>query len=376
MDYSNFYRDFEANFRGRREEILGRLNFYLPFLRQFILNGQKAPRLIDLGCGRGEFLELAGLIGFEAQGVDLDDGMLEDCFRRGLVARNQDAIACLRELADNSQAVVSGFHIAEHLPFDVLQTLIAEALRVLQPGGLLILETPNAENPLVGTLSFHMDPTHNKPLPPGLLAFLPKHAGFCRSKVFRLQENRVLMEAPEVNILDLLTGVSPDYCVIAQKPADDIVLASFERLFGQDSGLTLELLAQRFENKLSLKSELQNWKREEAMIFATRTELSAQVLELAEQNRKQYEEQLAEHFARIEAIYASTSWQITKPLRFVMRSIKRILRKENLPHTQPYGSIPSTSLSSKSMQGPDVPLPPSELRIFNKLVTETGCHQS
>lgn len=292
-----FYHEFEANFRGNREEIVGRLRVYLPFLHPFTATSER-PGLVDLGCGRGEWLELAGENGMRAEGVDLDDGMLQDCFSRGLSARKMDAIAFLRSLADDSQAVVSGFHIAEHLPFEVLQALISEACRVLQPGGLLILETPNAENLDVGTLAFHMDPTHNKPLPPGLLSFLPRYYGFARAKVLRLQEKQKLAEADTVRLIDVFRGVSPDYAVIAQKAGDPAFMAQFDALFAADYGLTLDTLSERFEHGMRQQVRL----------------VEQQVSDLHQQLRE-----FVDYQQRLAAVYESTSWRVTRPLRVASR---------------------------------------------------------
>lgn len=364
MDSASFYHEFEAKFRGGRDEITGRLTFYLPFLRLFLLAGHERPRLVDLGCGRGEWLELVGSIGFDAEGVDLDDGMLNDCRERGLNARREDAIACLRALPDNSQAVVSGFHIAEHLPFDVLQTLIIEASRVLVPGGLLILETPNAENIHVGTLTFHMDPTHNKPLPPGLLSFLPRIYGFGRSKVFRLQENRLLAQASSVRLIDVLTGVSPDYTVIAQKPADAAFLQRFDAVFDTDAGLTLDTLAERFENAFVRKADLPPAPLENYVTLAAFEErlerMRAEMHDLAGQNAAQRQQ--------IEAIYASTSWRLTRPLRGVVRLVRRLISPPPVVAVAP---PPVAVPPSAPEPGPEAALTPEAARIFSRLKSET-----
>src|SRR5690606_8726090 len=199
---------------------------YVDFLRP-LLAISSSRKALDLGCGRGEWLELLGSLGYAAHGVDMDAGMLEDCFARGLSAQQGDAIAYLKAQPDNSIAVVSGFHIAEHLPFPVLQELIEHALRVLEPAGLLILETPNPENLRVGSMTFHMDPTHNKPLPPGLLSFLARHYGFERAQVLRLQESVSLRAAPTASLVDVFQGVSPDYAVVAQKHTDLSAMTHF-----------------------------------------------------------------------------------------------------------------------------------------------------
>ncbi|MDB5473914.1 MAG: class SAM-dependent methyltransferase, partial [Devosia sp.] len=258
-----FYREFEAAFRGHRAEILQRLEVYRDFLTP-LARISAARQGLDLGCGRGEWLELLGHRGFAAHGVDLDAGMLEDCFARGLSAEQGDAIACLKAQPDHSQAVVSGFHLAEHLPFALLQELIAQALRVLEPGGLLILETPNPENIRVGSMTFHMDPTHNKPLPPGLLSFLARHYGFARVQVLRLQESPALRGAATASLAEVFEGVSPDYAIVAQKQSDAQTMALFDAAFAADRGLTLETLSQRFEAGMVRKAEFDRLRAEVA----------------------------------------------------------------------------------------------------------------
>ncbi|HEY1150376.1 MAG TPA: class I SAM-dependent methyltransferase, partial [Pseudoduganella sp.] len=164
-----FYRAFEDRYRGSRDTIKQRLRAYAPFLAA-LRGDASAPRALDLGCGRGEWLELLGEEGFAARGIDLDEGMLAACHERGLNVEQKDALAALREAPTASLSLVSSFHLVEHLPFDLVRELIAEALRALQPGGLLIMETPNPENLTVGATSFYMDPTHLHPLPPSLLS--------------------------------------------------------------------------------------------------------------------------------------------------------------------------------------------------------------
>src|SRR5215469_3508512 len=138
--HDGFYRAFEERFRGSREAIRSRLQIYLPFIEP-LKSIDDHPAAVDIGCGRGEWLELVTNNGFDARGVDLDEGMLEACYENGLRATKEDGIAFLEKLPNESQLIVSGFHIAEHLPFAQLQILIQQALRVLKPGGLLILET-------------------------------------------------------------------------------------------------------------------------------------------------------------------------------------------------------------------------------------------
>lgn len=258
MSDAHFYRAFEDRHRGSRALIKSRVRVYLPFLAPLRTLYEEAV-VLDMGCGRGEWLELLGEEGFTAHGVDLDAGMLAACQERGFSAEQGDALESLKRLPDASQCVVSGFHIAEHVPFATLQEMVAEALRVLKPAGLLILETPNAENLVVGSCSFYLDPTHQRPLPPLLLSFLTEYAGFTRNKILRLQESPDLVaDSAPVTLLQVLSGVSPDYAIIAQKSASAEHLALFDAPFAQEYGLTLEALAAQYENDLrtTLRTEL------------------------------------------------------------------------------------------------------------------------
>ncbi len=245
-----FYRAFEDRYRGSTKLITERLQVYMPFLHPLLALDDE-HRAIDLGCGRGEWLGVLAGEGFNAVGVDLDDGMLEQCRIEGYAVENADAVAKLKSLADASQVLVSGFHIAEHVPFPVLQQLVGQALRVLKPGGLLILETPNAENLMVGTNSFYLDPSHEKPIPNLLLSFLAEYEGFGRSKLVRLQELSPLPAHEDMRLLNVLSGVSPDYAVIAQKDAPEPTLSAFASAFDAEYGVTLEDLAERYEERLA-----------------------------------------------------------------------------------------------------------------------------
>lgn len=247
----SFYRAFEDRHRGSRELISERQQVYLPFIKPLQELVENCPAL-DLGCGRGEWLEILLSAGFNAQGVDLDAGMLDACTERGLPAIQSGALEFLASLPDNSQGVVSGFHIAEHIPFPDLQIMVAEALRVLMPGGILILETPNAENLVVGTNSFYLDPTHERPIPHLLLSFLTEHTGFHRSKLMRLQEPAQLHDEDyPIDLMAVFAGASPDYAIVAQKSADQEILARFDEAYDKIYGLALEELAKRYDSALT-----------------------------------------------------------------------------------------------------------------------------
>lgn len=249
MSSTDFYRAFEERHRGPRELIRSRLQVYQPFITP-LLGIYQPANAIDLGCGRGEWLELLQDTGFAPQGVDLDAGMLAACTERGLPVTQGDALSHLQSLDDASQCIVSGFHIAEHLTFDHLKALVQQAFRVLKAGGLLILETPNPENLVVGASNFYLDPTHLRPLPPPLLSFLPEYHGFARVRTLRLQEQPELRQRSDITLMDVLGGVSPDYAVVAQKAAAPDVMERFDTVFDTHYGIDLNDLAGRYDGTL------------------------------------------------------------------------------------------------------------------------------
>ena len=159
MSTLGFYRAFEERFYAPRSTIKNLRQQYLPFVQPLAALYPGAATF-DIGCGRGEWLELMQELGMSPFGIDLDAGMLQGCHELNLPAEQGDAVAYLQTLADNSQAVVTAFHVVEHISFEQLTQVVIESLRVLQPGGLLIMETPNPENIVVATRNFYLDPTH------------------------------------------------------------------------------------------------------------------------------------------------------------------------------------------------------------------------
>ena len=310
-----FYRAFEDRHRGARELIKERLRVYLPFVRP-LARSQPGLAVLDLGCGRGEWLELLLENNITAQGVDLDDGMLAACRERGLSVAQGDALAHLAARADQSLLAVTGFHLAEHLPFAVLQTLFAQAHRVLAPGGLLILETPNPENLLVGAASFYIDPTHQRPLPSQLLTFLAEHQGFNPVKLLRLQEEARFAENQPVSLYDVLANVSPDYAIVAQVSSAADPAQALAPAFATECGVSLNALASRYDAHLQLRIEqlrVQLGTQEQATQAAHGK--AEEALALAHQTGTRAD-QLA---SQLSAVYASHSWRISRPLRWLVR---------------------------------------------------------
>lgn len=208
-----FYPALEKHFRGTREEIQTRLAVYRPWI-----DGAPAGRVADIGCGRGEWLELLSQWGRDAVGVDANEVLVHQSRERGLAMEQGDAIAWLAAQPDASLAAVTSFHVVEHLPFGVLLALVDQARRVLVPGGVLVLETPNPENLAVATQSFWTDPTHQRPIPPLLLEFIVLHAGLQVLAVPRLNppDGAVLSQATDPALRAML-GQGRDYAVIGRK---------------------------------------------------------------------------------------------------------------------------------------------------------------
>lgn len=261
-----FYKSFEDKFRGHRSEIKKRLLAYEPFL-QILKQNNENPAAVDLGCGRGEWLEILKQNGFTARGCDLSEEMLKECEKNALEAKKQGAIEFLSELEDSSLALVSAFQLVEHLEFSELFELIKQARRVLKDGGILILETPNPENLRVATLNFYLDATHVKPIPPMLLEYLCEFEGFNNTFMMRLNSNLSFSEDLEnqnVTLRDVLSSVGLDYAVLGLKNGDEKTREAF--LNAAKSGYSFEELADRFdvstfENKtqmLELKNDV--WK--------------------------------------------------------------------------------------------------------------------
>jgi O-antigen chain-terminating methyltransferase len=213
------YPAFEDAFRGTPDEIRLRLGAYLPLLREAKAGEPHRP-IVDIGCGRGELLDLLAENGLEAIGVDINDEMLERARARGLKVAKGDAVSHLRALPDASLGAVTAIHVIEHLPIEAVLVVFEECARVLRPGGIAIFETPNPENVLVGACNFYMDPTHIRPLHPSTMRYLAEARGLTRVRVeyFRPMSVPALEGTPGTEwIKEKLLGPQ-DYAVIGYRP--------------------------------------------------------------------------------------------------------------------------------------------------------------
>ena len=218
------YADFENYFRGSEAEVKKRHCQYIP---EF----QGCRHVLDLGSGRGEFLELMRENGIYAEGVDLYDEFVEHARKKGLAVTYGDATEYLCKEPENSYDGIFAGQLVEHLTVQQLQTLCTESYRVLRSGGRLIIETPNPTCVSTYLNSFYMDPSHVKPVHPKTLEYYLKETGFRSVRIKFTESSRVPYRLPLLNVeganldefndginalSDVIFGCQ-DYAVIAEK---------------------------------------------------------------------------------------------------------------------------------------------------------------
>lgn len=165
------YAGFENRFRGSEEEVKKQLEVYVPYFPQ-------GARVVDLGCGRGEFLELLRERGIEGEGVDLNSQMIEVCLDKGLRCRQGDI---LEWLASQEEAAFDGIfssQVIEHLAPSSLRKLVELCAKKLKVDGTLILETINPASVFALVEIYFLDLSHERPIHPRALQFLLEATGF------------------------------------------------------------------------------------------------------------------------------------------------------------------------------------------------------
>jgi SAM-dependent methyltransferase len=202
-DEAAVYLGFEDFFRGAEGQIRERQLAYMP-----LLSG-RAP-VLDVGCGRGEMLELLRERRVEAGGVDIDPAMVEHCLAKGLErVQVADGVGYLEEAQPGSLGAVFAAQVIEHLPYPALLRLLRAARRALAPGGLVVLETVNPHAPQA-LKHFWIDPTHQHPLFPEVVVALCRLTGFAGAYVWHPQGGG----DPDRDRIEQL-----DYAVVAEAPA-------------------------------------------------------------------------------------------------------------------------------------------------------------
>ena len=210
---------FQARFGGD-EPVIRRQS------ESFLEHYKSKRRVLDLGCGRGIFLELLRDRSIGGYGVDLDPRMIAQCRERGLEAFEGDALAHLESLPASSLDGVFARHVAEHvLPGDLI-AMLRQLRRVLQPGAPLVFVTPNIANLSVGAHTFWLDPSHVRPIPPDLFKFYLEVEGFKRVEIttFEPSERHLNEDVADpkvranVKLLNETLFGDRDYAVIGSQP--------------------------------------------------------------------------------------------------------------------------------------------------------------
>ncbi|MCL6446978.1 MAG: methyltransferase domain-containing protein [Armatimonadetes bacterium] len=209
------YYSFEQQFRGTEQMIRERQRIYLPYAQK--AQAACGGYVLDLGSGRGEFLELCREAGVPAKGVDLSEVMVTRCREKGLTVEEGDALTYLQHLSDESLCAITAFQLVEHLSPDRLWQLIQTALVKLKAGGVVILETVNPDS-LVAFKNFYLDLTHQKPIPVATLRFLLEAAGFREIEVLFsspvTDSSRLQGDDPNTQKLNELLFGNQDYALV------------------------------------------------------------------------------------------------------------------------------------------------------------------
>ncbi len=242
----DFYRDFDETFRGPDNVVKERLAIYRDFIN--LLKEKYDPcNAIDLGGGRGKWLEILGAMGVRVHRADQDEGMVGRYRGRGSSVLQRDAVAFIRDCPDSTFALVSWLHVAEHIDFVDLEDLFQQASRVLKPGGLLILETANPDNRVSASGDFFADPIHVRQRQGRFLGFFAKYCGFSRIKVFWLQGTSRLHSVNRVTLADVLGSGSFDWGLVAQKAGDSEFMRVFDEVFAKGKWLTTGDLSTQYD---------------------------------------------------------------------------------------------------------------------------------
>ncbi|WP_298873210.1 class I SAM-dependent methyltransferase [uncultured Bradyrhizobium sp.] len=311
--FENQYKRFEDRFRGSEDLVRQRLSIYLPLVNGLRLNNSASHKALDIGSGRGEWLALLSSQGWDVTGVEPND--IADASNKRCSVVRSDALDYLKTCKSQSYALVTAFHVVEHVGTDYLLDMMSEIRRVIAPGGLIILETPNPENMTVGW-SFYVDPTHKNPLPPVLLQYFVEQAGFPAPEIVRLNGYEGDYElGPLSGLLSTLFRSGPDYSIVARSPTGQndpfsLRIRDFAIQHSQRDPTDMRVLANLAATAdLTIADHARQLEELRARQLGTEAALNQRSLELA-------------------AIYGSTSWRLTRPLRFLMRTVRRV---SNLP---------------------------------------------
>jgi O-antigen chain-terminating methyltransferase len=206
------YGGFAERFRGTEEYVKAGQQLYLPYF-------QGCRNVLDIGCGRGEFLEMMRSAGIPAKGIDLSEESIAICRHKGLDAEVADLFRYLEDLPEASLDGVFCSQVVEHLPPDRLPEMIRLAGSRLHRGGVIAIETPNPECLAIFATHFYLDPTHQRPVPHPLLVFYLEEQGMGNLEVRKLSpavESMPSLQSLPTDFREAFFG-GLDYAVVGKK---------------------------------------------------------------------------------------------------------------------------------------------------------------
>jgi O-antigen chain-terminating methyltransferase len=217
------YADFEQRFRGDQQKVKEKLEKYAVFF-------QDTDNIIDLGCGRGEFVEILHNQGKQAEGVDISASMLKEAEKKNLKCLPKDILQFLKEKEDNSIGGIFSSQVIEHFSPEYLKEVTIESFRILRKNAPLVLETINPLSLFALSNIFFLDVTHQKPLHPEFMRYLLESTGFSgveirysdelnKEKLEEINSGEPIARVFNSNVdkLNKILYSSPVYAVIGKK---------------------------------------------------------------------------------------------------------------------------------------------------------------
>ena len=265
MNSSDFYLQFENKFRGSREEIHKRLQVYDCLLTK-ISSSSSALKVLDIGCGRGEWLSKCRGLGFDCTGIDINPSMAKICIDSGFEIYNDDALNVLSTLPEGEFNIVSIFHVIEHIRNQEIENIFRECKRILSSNGVLIIETPSIDNLSVSSRNFYLDPTHVNPINPDGLIFILEYLGFDSAKYFFINSRYFVNDSP-FSLSKVLAGTGQDLCILASnsklisnqifKEEKNIIKSKYISLSTLEAAVDFDQKAHKLRNQID-QLELSN----------------------------------------------------------------------------------------------------------------------
>ena len=253
MNKDEFYLSFENKFRGTREDIINSLSNYDGSLN-YCCNKFDLPKLLDIGCGRGEWLQKVKELGLDATGIEMNPRMVQACRDLKLEVLEGDAISLMNSFEGETFALISIFHVVEHLQSDYLDELLSQCKRLLSSEGLLIIETPSIDNLIVSSNRFYLDSTHITHINADQITFRLENLGFKSSRPYFINSGP-LSNADNMNLTKVFNGISQDLCIISSLSDflnDDLSKSKLMIEKSFELGLTTLKAASEFDRDLNI----------------------------------------------------------------------------------------------------------------------------